>query len=124
MSRELIYEPAPLIAEILDKRDVMVLIIGASREDGEHITDGQKATAMNAAKSVLQMVGADVAVSSTAFLCNATLNEGESLSVTTEVKVYKYTVGSESNENAPASESGANEPTTLEGQTEEPDEAE
>lgn len=116
MSKELIYEPAPLTAEILDKRDVLVLVVGASREDGEHVTDAQKATAMNAAKSVLQMVGADVAVSSTAFLCNAELTENETLTVETAVKIWK---------NPQEDEPDGDEPTTVELESEElPDESE
>ena len=43
-----------------DKADAVVIILGAKRNDGEHITDAQKDAAMNAAKSVLQIVGADV----------------------------------------------------------------
>ncbi len=119
MSKDLIYEPSPLTAEILDKRDVLVLVVGASREDGEHVTDAQKATAMNAAKSVLQMVGADVAVSSTAFLCNAELTENETLTVETAVKIWK---------NAPdadGEETTSEEPTTVDlDSTELPDESE
>jgi len=53
-------------------RDVVVIVLAASREDenGDRvpITDGQKETAMNAAKSVLQCVGADVAANSTAWV--------------------------------------------------------
>lgn len=53
-------------------RDVVVIVLAASREDenGERlpITDGQKETAMNAAKAVLQCVGADVSVNSTAWV--------------------------------------------------------
>ena len=50
------------------KRDVVFIILGASREDGERITDAQKNAAMEAAKSVLQIVGADVDANSTAIL--------------------------------------------------------
>lgn len=53
-------------------RDVVVIVLAASREgeNGERlpITDGQKETAMNAAKSVLQCVGADVVADSTAWV--------------------------------------------------------
>lgn len=53
-------------------RDVVVIVLAASREDenGDRvpITDGQKETAMNAAKAVLQCVGADVSANSTAWV--------------------------------------------------------
>ncbi|MBR5757119.1 MAG: hypothetical protein IKX88_00795, partial [Thermoguttaceae bacterium] len=53
------------------KRDVVVITLGVSREDGERITDAQKNAAMEAAKSVLQIVGADVDANSTAVLAPA-----------------------------------------------------
>ena len=80
------------MAQFLGRRDVIVLMIGASRADGEHITDGQKDAAMNAAKSVLQVVGAEVDAVSTAFLLqDADVAEGDALYVRTTAELFKQT---------------------------------
>ena len=60
-----------LHASIEGKADFIVFVIAANPSNGEHITDAQKDAAMNAAKSVLQMCGADVVANSTAILVNA-----------------------------------------------------
>ena len=86
----MIKQAAPLIAGFSDKRDVVVLILGASRRDGEHITDGQVGSALNTAKSVLQMVGADVDASSSAFLLSDDdFAEGDALTAKTTVELWK-----------------------------------
>ena len=51
-----------------EKRDLVVIALGVSREDGEHITGAQKDAAMNAAKAVLELVGAEVDANSSAIL--------------------------------------------------------
>lgn len=82
----------PTITSTFDKRDVIIIAIGATRSDGEHITDAQKETAMNAAKSVLQVVGADVAANSTAILNQEDLEDGETITATINVAVVKNSV--------------------------------
>ena len=60
-----------LITSVESQRDALVIILTASRADGEErlpITEAQKETAANAAKSVLECVGADVGANSTAFV--------------------------------------------------------
>ena len=61
-----------VISGIESQKDVVVLILAASRTDETGarvpITDAQKETAMNAAKAVLQCVGAEVAANSTAWI--------------------------------------------------------
>lgn len=56
-----------LEASFEDKADVLVLVIAARRDDG-HVTEAQKESALNAAKSVLEVVGAEVVGNSTAIL--------------------------------------------------------
>lgn len=74
----------------LDKRDVIVIVIGVNRTDGEHVTDAQKDAAMNAAKSVLQVVGAYVAANSTALLNSSTdWQEGDLLNVSATIDIEK-----------------------------------
>ena len=75
-----------VISGIESQKDVVVLILAASRTDETGarvpITDAQKETAMNAAKSVLQCVGAEVAANSTAWIIPAVeLAEGETLAL-------------------------------------------
>ena len=63
-----------IINRIDEQKDVVVIVLAASRLDGETrlpLTDGQKDAAMQAAKATLQLVGADVAESSTALLIPA-----------------------------------------------------
>lgn len=64
-----IIESPTLTAQFSDVADLLVITIGVKRNDGLHITDGQKDAAMNAAKSVLQIIGAEVETNSTAVLC-------------------------------------------------------
>ncbi|MBQ9875368.1 MAG: hypothetical protein IJM30_13015 [Thermoguttaceae bacterium] len=90
MSATLIRQETPQIAGFTDKSDLIVLTIGAKRKDGGHITDAQKDAAMNSAKAVLQMIGAEVEASSSAFLINESdLAEGETLTVKTYVELWK-----------------------------------
>ena len=75
-----------VISGIESQKDVVVLILAASRTDETGarvpITDAQKETAMNAAKAVLQCVGAEVAANSTAWILPAVeLAEGETLAL-------------------------------------------
>lgn len=67
-----------VVTRVDGARDVIVIVVAASREDDSGarvpITEAQKETAMNAAKSVLQCVGATVDANSTSFLLPA---EGE-----------------------------------------------
>lgn len=85
-----------VITGIESQRDVIVLILAASREDENGnaipITGAQKETAMNAATSVLQCVGADVAANSTALLIPAVeLEENESLVLNVTAQLTKTT---------------------------------
>lgn len=85
-----------VIAGIESQKDVVVLILAASREDENGnavpITDAQKETAMNAAKSVLQCVGAEVAANSTAWTLPAVeLAEGETLALNVLATLTKTT---------------------------------
>lgn len=85
-----------VISGIESQKDVVVLILAASREDENGapvpITDAQKETAMNAATSVLQCVGADVAANSTALLIPAVeLEENESLVLNVTAQLTKTT---------------------------------
>lgn len=100
-------------ANFSGKRDVVLLILGASRKDGEHITDGQVGSALNTAKSVLQMVGAYVDAASSAFLLpDDAFAEGETLTVRTLVEMFKES----------ASDASSAEPTdgdATEGEAEE-----
>ena len=83
-----------VISGIESQKDVVVLILGASRTDETGarvpITDAQKETAMNAAKAVLQCVGAEVAANSTAWILPAVeLAEGETLVLNVDVKLIR-----------------------------------
>ena len=85
-----------VISGIESQKDVVVLILAASRRDENDeyvaITDAQKETAMNAAKSVLQCVGAEVAANSTAWILPAVeLAEGESLVLNVTAQLTKTT---------------------------------
>ena len=85
-----------VISGIESQKDVVVLILAASRTDETGarvpITDAQKETAMNAAKSVLQCVGAEVAANSTALLIPAVeLEENESLVLNVTAQLTKTT---------------------------------
>lgn len=87
-----------VIAGIESQKDVVVLILAASRTDETGarvpITDAQKETAMSAAKSVLQCVGAEVAANSTAWILPAVeLAEGETLALNVSAALTKTTVG-------------------------------
>lgn len=93
MSEQIIAQ-GNVVARIENQRDVVVLILAASRtdENGDRIaiTDAQKETAMNAAKSVLQVVGAEVDANSTAFLLPAVeLAEGETLKMSVLAQLIK-----------------------------------
>lgn len=70
-----------------DKADAVVIILGAKRDDGEHITDAQKDAAMNAAKSVLQIVGADVVANASTLCANPDYEEGSALKYSVDVDV-------------------------------------
>jgi len=83
-----------VISGIESQKDVVVLILAASRTDETGarvpITDAQKETAMNAAKAVLQCVGAEVAANSTALLVPAAeLQPGETLALNVDVKLIR-----------------------------------
>ena len=85
-----------VISGVESQKDVVVLILAASRTDETGarvpITDAQKETAMNAAKSVLQCVGAEVAANSTALLIPAVeLEENESLVLNVTAQLTKTT---------------------------------
>lgn len=85
-----------VIAGIESQKDVVVLILAASRTDETGarvpITDAQKETAMNAAKSVLQCVGAEVAANSTSWILPAVeLAEGETLALNVLATLTKTT---------------------------------
>lgn len=89
MAVEKIYESPELTSTFNNASDVLVITLGVKRTDGEHITDAQKESAMNAVKSVLQIIGADVEANSTAVLSTATVAEGETLTVKTTVEILK-----------------------------------
>ncbi len=83
-----------VITGIESQKDVVVLILTASRtdENGDRaaITDAQKETAMNAAKSVLQVIGAEVDANSTAWIIPAVeLGEGETLALNVSAQMVK-----------------------------------
>ncbi len=82
-----------------DAADVIVITIGAKRTDGGHVTDAQKDAAMNAAKSVLQMIGADVQANSSAIINPLELQEGEFALVSSSVDVSVKTYGEIENGN-------------------------
>ena len=83
-----IIEPPTLTAQFSDVADTLVITIGVKRNDGLHITDGQKDAAMNAAKSVLQIIGAEVEANSTAILCPVDLPEGSNVYVSAAVELF------------------------------------
>lgn len=90
--QRLINQPPEQIATLNDKRDVVVIILGANRQDGEHITDGQQDVAMNMAKSGLQLAGATVSACSTAFLLSDDeFQEGEELIAKVNCELWKET---------------------------------
>lgn len=76
---------AQLTALLSGASDVLVITLGARRPNGEHITDAQKDAAMNAAKSVLQIIGAEVEANSTAILESLESQENQSVVVKTDV---------------------------------------
>ena len=96
-----------LTANFGDRRDVIVLTLGASLKNGEHITDGQVGVALNMAKSGLQMAGADVDASSSAFLVSdANFQEGDLLSTVTTVELFKVVPEGEAAPNGELGEPG------------------
>jgi hypothetical protein len=90
-----------LTALFSNASDVLVITLGVRRTDGQHVTDAQKDAAMDAAKSVLQIIGADVEANSTAILTNAELNEGDSIRVTTGVETQVITANANSSNGDP-----------------------
>lgn len=107
-----------LTANFGDRRDVIVLTLGASLKNGEHITDGQVGVALNMAKSGLQMAGADVDASSSAFLVSdANFQEGDLLSTVTTVELFKVVPEGEA---APNGELADGESVEEPTETEEP----
>ena len=96
MATETIREYPEQINGIEGARDVIVLVLAATRYDDDGaplpITAAQKDAALNGAKSVLEVVGAEVAATSTALLIPAeTLNDGESLRLTVAATLDKIT---------------------------------
>lgn len=82
-----------IVSSVDAQQDVVVLVLTASREvEGERvpIVAGQKDAAMDAAKSVLQCLGAEVGAFSTALLVPATeLQPGELLALNVGVKLIR-----------------------------------
>ena len=82
-----------IVSSVDSQQDVVVLVLTASREvEGERvpIVSSQKDAAMNAAKSVLQCLGADVGAFSTALLVPAAkLQPGETLALNVDVKLIR-----------------------------------
>ena len=86
-----------LISDVEAKKNAIVLILLASRTDENEnivsITDAQMESAMYAAKSVLQCVGADVAASASSLNIPAVeLNDGETLSLQINTELVKQGV--------------------------------
>ena len=94
----LIEKTPDIINGIEDKRDVIVLVIAAKRNDGEHIVDAQKDAAMDAAKSVLQIVGAEVSASSTSILLPIDAEE-QGVVVKTSCEIWRNVDDSEDETN-------------------------
>ena len=97
---ETIHEYSNVITGIESQKDIIVLILTASRTDDNGnlvaITEAQKETAMQAGKSVLQCVGADVSANSTALLIPAvTLGENETLALNVSTVLTKTETESE-----------------------------
>lgn len=90
-----VHEYNSIVSSVDAQQDVVVLVLTASREvDGERvpIVSAQKDAAMNAAKSVLQCLDANVGAFSTALLVPAVeLAEGETLGAKVDVKLVKST---------------------------------
>ncbi len=86
-------EYSSIVSSVGAQQDVVVLVLTASREvEGERvpIVGAQKDAAMDAAKSVLQCLGADVGAFSTALLVPAVeLAEGETLALNVDVKLIR-----------------------------------
>ena len=82
-----------IVSSVDSQQDVVVLVLTASREvEGERvpIVASQKDAAMDAAKSVLQCLGADVGAFSTALLVPAAeLQPGETLALNVDVKLIR-----------------------------------
>ncbi len=82
------------ITGVEDDRDIVVIILSVKRttEDGSYasITDGQKDAAMNAAKTVMQVLGADVNANSSAILIPSTsLGQNAPMRVNVQATVEK-----------------------------------
>ena len=82
-----------IVSSVDAQQDVVVLVLTASREvEGERvpIVASQKDAAMNAAKSVLQCLGADVGAFSSSLVVPAVeLAEGETLALNVDVKLIR-----------------------------------
>ena len=82
-----------IISSVDSQQDVVVLVLTVSREvEGERvpIVAAQKDAAMNAAKSVLQCLDANVGAFSTAMLVPAEeLQPGETLALNVDVKLIR-----------------------------------
>lgn len=82
-----------IVSSVDSQQDVVVLVLTASREvEGERvpIVAAQKDAAMNAAKSVLQCLDANVGAFSTALLVPAEeLQSGETLALNVDVKLIR-----------------------------------
>lgn len=82
-----------IVSSVDAQQDVVVLVLTASREvEGERvpIVGAQKDAAMDAAKSVLQCLGADVGAFSAALLVPAAeLQPGETLALNVDVKLIR-----------------------------------
>ena len=82
-----------IVSSVDAQQDVVVLVLTASREvEGERvpIVGAQKDAAMDAAKSVLQCLGADVGAFSSSLVVPAVeLAEGETLALNVDVKLIR-----------------------------------
>lgn len=92
---EVVHELNSLITSIEGNQDVVVIVLTATRDlngQSASIVGAQKDAAMNAAKSVLQVLGIEVGALSTSLVVPAVeLAEGETLGAKVDIQLVKNT---------------------------------
>ena len=78
---------AKLSGKFTGKSEVVVLILGAYRDDGERLTDAQKNAALDAAKAVLQVVGAEVEAAASTLLVDESFSDGDELFFSADISL-------------------------------------
>lgn len=97
---EIVKTYSTLVAGVENEKDVVVIILSAHREDenGEKvsITESQAESAMSAARSVMECLGAEVGACCNSYVIpSVELAENENLTLKVSSKIVKATAGEE-----------------------------